>query len=82
MKYKIDTGQMNFQTAERNANASEFLFFPSAQMAHLQNRTSQPKTKVLQKSHFFSDKYSLRLETINSIAITDKFATHDAYAGF
>lgn len=31
---------------------------------------------------FLAAQYSLLLETINSIAITDKFTTHDAYSGF
>lgn len=29
-----------------------FCFSATAQMAHLQNRTSRPTTQVLQKSHF------------------------------
>jgi hypothetical protein len=64
IKRKIRTEKVNIQTANTKANASEFLFFPpahyletiffNAQMAHLQNRTSQPTAQVLQKSHFLA----------------------------
>jgi hypothetical protein len=38
---------------------THFLFFPSPQMAHLQNRTSQHINPVLQKSHFFHHSINL-----------------------
>lgn len=42
MKYKIDTGQMNIQTADQKANASVFLFFSNAHFLKtiLANRTN------------------------------------------
>jgi hypothetical protein len=49
-KHKV-TGQMNQQTADPKANASVFLFFPTAQMAHLVLLDTQADPSQNQKSH-------------------------------
>ena len=51
-KHKI-TGQMSHQTADSKAYASVFLFFPTAQMAHLVLLDKQADPSQIQKSHFF-----------------------------
>ena len=50
-KHKV-TGQINYQTADPKANASVFLFFPTAQIAHLDLLVTQANPSQNQKSHF------------------------------
>ena len=68
-KHKV-TGQMNHQTADPKANASVFLFFPTAHflktiLAHRTNGTfafaptAQPDTQGKIKRAVFSQRYNL-----------------------
>ena len=55
-KHKV-TGQINHQKADPKANASVFLFFPTAQMAHLVLLDTQANASQNQKSHFLPTLY-------------------------
>jgi hypothetical protein len=77
MKYKIDKGQMNIQTADPKANASVFLFFPNSHflktiLASRTNgtfgfarHTSRPFAKP--KEPFFANARQNLLNTINKM---------------
>jgi hypothetical protein len=78
MKYKIDKGQMNIQTADPKANASVFLFFSTAHflktiLARRTNGTfafapthkADPSAKA--KEPFFANALQNRLNTINKM---------------
>lgn len=74
-KHKV-TGQMNHQKADPKANASVFLFFPTAhflktilataQVAHLVLPDTRANASQNQKSHFFANAFFVTFKPNNS----------------